>query len=311
MSDVLILGPQVRSPNLASRLAASGMTGPIAAITAGWQEREAELAALEEHLGQPVQDLRLYARAEAAFGADPEFHAAYRARQALLREMQDLYRLQLDACQGRRARGLRHAAGDTPPASGTRGRRGGAASPRCAAPRGDRRRARAVSRSQWRPDEHPALARHREELERTLASASTVLIAGGHVAVLINRLRLFGMQTLLRGKSLAAWSAGAMALSSRVLLFHDHPPQGAGAAEVFERGLGRVPDAVFLPHAVRRLALDDPERTALLARRLAPARCYTLDEGDWLLFRDGARCAGSGSRRLARSGPPIAIERAA
>ncbi len=42
-----------------------------------------------------------------------------------------------------------------------------------------------------------------------------------------------------------------MALSSRVLLFHDYPPQGAGAAEVFERGLGLVPDAVFLPHAGR------------------------------------------------------------
>ena len=51
MSDVLILGPQFRSPNLRDALTRAGLSGPIATITAGWQEREGELAALEEHLG--------------------------------------------------------------------------------------------------------------------------------------------------------------------------------------------------------------------------------------------------------------------
>ena len=81
-----------------------------------------------------------------------------------------------------------------------------------------------------------------------------MLIAGGHVAVLVNRLRLFGMRALLGHKPIAAWSAGAMALTTRVLLFHDRPPQGAGNAEIFEHGLDLVPDAVFLPHAATRLA---------------------------------------------------------
>ena len=98
-----------------------------------------------------------------------------------------------------------------------------------------------------------------------------------------------------------------MALSSRLLLFHDRPPQGAGTPELLEHGLGLAPDAVFLPQAAARLALENRERINLLARRMRPVRCYTLDEGDWLLFRAGALCAGGGSQRLMRAGPPVAI----
>lgn len=307
MTDLLILGPQRRAPQLSSRLAAAGMRGPIAAITAGWQEREAELAALEEHLAQPVQDLRLYTRAEAVFAEDPDYQEAYRARQATLREAQDLYRLQLEHAKAA-ARDLYRMQPVTPALR--RARRAAVTALR----RLDARHLAsigAVHRSferQWRPAERPSIACHLTELKGIVDAASTVLIAGGHVAVLVNRLRLFGMRALLASKPIAAWSAGAMALTTRVLLFHDRPPQGAGIAEVFERGLDLVPDAVFLPHAETRLALDDGERMALLARRLRPACCYTLDDGDWLLFRDGVLCAGAGSRRLVRAGPPAAIE---
>ena len=307
MSTLLVLGPQRRAPNLSSRLAAAGMTGPIAVITAGWQEREAELAALEEHLGQPVQDLRLYTRAEAVFADDPAYHEAYRARQSSLRETQDLYRLQLEHAKAA-ARELYRAQGPAPPLRRAR------AAAVAALRRLDARHLASIDalhrrfERQWRSRERPSIARHLTELKRIVDAASTVLIAGGHVAVLVNRLRLFGMRTLLGPKPIAAWSAGAMALTNRVLLFHDHPPQGAGAAEIFEHGLDLVPEAVFLPHAATRLAIDDRERTALLARRLRPACCYTLDDGDWLLFRDGLLRAGGGSRRLTRAGPPAAIE---
>jgi hypothetical protein len=90
MSDVLILGPQFRAPNLRGALAAAGVSGALAAVTAGWQEREGELAALEEHLGRRVPDLRLYERAEGVFARDPELRAAHRARQDELRRMQEL-----------------------------------------------------------------------------------------------------------------------------------------------------------------------------------------------------------------------------
>jgi hypothetical protein len=93
-----------------------------------------------------------------------------------------------------------------------------------------------------------------------------------------------------------------MAVAERVVLFHDHPPQGAGNAELFEAGLGLVPATVFLPHAADRLATNDLERVALLARRFAPAALYTLDDGDLLHWRRGRLVEVRGSKRLARTG---------
>ena len=63
-----------------------------------------------------------------------------------------------------------------------------------------------------------------------------------------------------------------MALTEPVLLFHDRPPQGAGAAEIFEarpRSCAGRRD----PAACGNAACDrrSRERTALLARRLRPA----------------------------------------
>lgn len=310
MPDVLILGPQGRTPCLARSLGAARLRGPLAAITAGWQEREGELAALEAHLGQPVQDLRLYARAEAAFAEDPEFHAAYRARQSTLREMQDLYRLQLDHAKG----AVREVYRTRPVTAAVRRAR---ASAIASLRRLDARHAAAIGvvhrrfEARWRPGERTALTRQRAEIAELVSAASTVLITGGHVAVLLNRLTLFDLRSLLADKPVAAWSAGAMVLAARVVLFHDRPPQGAGNAELFEHGLGMVPAALFLPHAAPRLALEDPDRIALLARRFAPAQCYTLDDGDWLLFRDGRLTDADGSRRLRRSGAAQPLGRAA
>jgi hypothetical protein len=310
MSHALILGPQGRMPSLARALQAARMRGPLAAITAGWQEREGELEALEAHLAQPVQDLRLYARAEAAFAEDPEFHAAYRARQASLREMQDLYRLQLDHAKG----AAREVYRTRPVTAAVRRAR---ASAIASLRRLDARHAAAIGavhrrfEERWRPGERSGIARQRAEVAGLVSAASTLLIAGGHVAVLLNRLRLFDLRSLLADKPVAAWSAGAMAVAARVVLFHDRPPQGAGNAELFEHGLGVIPAALFLPHATTRLALDDPERVALLARRFAPAQCYTLDDGDWLRFRDGRLIDADGSRRLQRSGTAEPIGHAA
>jgi peptidase E len=158
----------------------------------------------------------------------------------------------------------------------------------------------------WSRHERPVLARQYEELEHVVEHARTLCIAGGHVAVLLNRLRLFGLGHALRARALAAWSAGAMALAERVVLFHDHPPQGAGNAELFDAGLALVRGAVFLPHAATRLATSDPHRLALFARRMAPADCYTLDDGSRLLWRRGRLVDAAGSRRLARAGVLVA-----
>jgi hypothetical protein len=310
MHDVLALGPQFRVPNLRDALAHAGLRGPVAAITAGWQEREGELDALEGHLGEPVRDLRLYQRAEAAFAQDPALHEAYRDRQNELRHLQDLYRLRLDHAKA--------AARDTQQAQdGSTAARQALRSAIAALRRldaGHLRDLRAVHARfdrQWSAERHQLLARQREEIERIIAQAGVVCIAGGHVAVLLNRLRLFGLAPALRARPVVAWSAGAMALAERVVLFHDHPPQGAGNAEVFEAGLGLLGGAVLLPHAAARLALQERARVALLAARFAPARCCTLDDGDMLQWRRGRLVAALGSRRLTRSGDCVSAVGAA
>jgi Peptidase family S51 len=297
----LILGPQTTRPCLREALRHAGLHGPFVSVTAGWQEREAEVGALEEHLGEPVTDLRLYAHAEAVFGADPELHAACRERQAALRELQDLYRIRLDHAKA----AFREV---TAQDRGTPQARAAAADALEALRRLDREHLDAIGRLheafevRWHPATRPALRRRVDLLRETLAPAGTILLAGGHVAVLLNRLRLLGATEWLRERPLAAWSAGAMALAERVVLFHDHPPQGKGNAEVFEAGLALVRGSVLLPHARQRLALDDRDRVALLARRFAPQACLPLDEGTWMLFRRGAVAAAGTARRFEADG---------
>ena len=74
-----------------------------------------------------------------------------------------------------------------------------------------------------------------------------------------------------------AWSAGAMALADRIVLFGDRSPQGPGHPEVYGSGLSVLRDVVLLPHARARMLLDDTPRMAVFARRFAPARCVLLD----------------------------------
>ena len=142
------------------------------------------------------------------------------------------------------------------------------------------------------------IGEHREALRRILQQSAALVVAGGHVGVLVQLLHLFHVAPHLP-PTVVAWSAGAMALTDRVVLFHDLAAQGAAHDEVYDEGLGLVPAAVLLPHARRRLRTDDPLRMAVLARRFAPARCVVLDDGVRLdLAADGSLPAGA---RVVRS----------
>jgi hypothetical protein len=113
---------------------------------------------------------------------------------------------------------------------------------------------------------------------------------------------LFDVLGLHGDRPVIAWSAGAMALCERIVLFHDTPPQGSACAEVMEAGFGAVPDLVALPHARMRLDVGDERNVQLWARRFAPALCALLDDGarlDW----NGARwSARRDTRRLSEDG---------
>jgi len=301
MSVVALLGPQRFTPTLGEAVAAAGVEGRLASITAGWQERENEDVELHEHLGERTVNLMLYARAEDVFERDPDLFRAHRERQERLRELQALYRRRL-APMREAAWRLLEAAGD-----------GELLDPE----RDDAIRAMArldthhlvrVSEVDaeferaWQPTRRPAVARHLEAIERVLDESAALAIAGGHVAILLNRLRLFGIAERIGRRAVFAWSAGAMAVCRRIVLFHDSPPQGEGVAEVLQSGLGLAPGFVALPHARRRLRLDDVQRVGLFARRFAPDVCVALDDGARLVFRDGEAVAIAGAHRLLTGG---------
>jgi hypothetical protein len=152
------------------------------------------------------------------------------------------------------------------------------------------------------PGGRPAVERHRREILAAVEDCVALAIAGGHVAVLLNRLKLFDIARIAGDLPVFAWAAGAMAVAERVVLFHDAPPQGPGAAQILEDGLGLAPGIVPLPGARHRLRLDDRDRVRLTAKRFAPAACVALDDGAMVTF-DGERWGhGQAALRLDAAG---------
>jgi len=304
--SLVLLGPQrqqVTLPGAARRLAPEG---PVATITAGWQEREGEDQELDAALDGRTKNLALYRRAEEVAARDPELARGHRDVQSALIDLRRLYNIRLSHAMGAWIE-LMNRGGKSPVAAWER--REAAAAVR----RLDRthlakvREIRDDFDARFRPLERPAVAAHRKEIAAILSAASLVAVAGGHVAVLLNRLRAFGVATLLEGKPVVCWSAGAMALAPEVVLFHDSPPQGPGHAEAFDRGLGVYPGVVPLPHGSRRLNLADRGRVRRFARRFGPAASLLLDPGSEATW-DGARWRSPGVGQLARTGAVRRVE---
>jgi len=302
MRRVVLLGPQRFEPCVAPALEAVGCTGMLAVVTAGWQEREAEVDELAAHVERDVVHLRLYDRAESALADDPELAEALRQRQEELQQLQELYRLRLTLA----LRALVDLMGRDGPFVAEH-RRDALRVVRALDRQhvGRMRRLGAAFAARWRPTDRSSIAHHRSQIRAALDRASALAIAGGHVAVLLNRLRLFGVLDLAPQLPIVAWSAGAMALGQRVVLFHDDPPQGPGQAEILDAGLAVYPRVVPLPHATRRLRLGEPARVARFAQRFAPAVCVPMDSGaridfdghDWIAA-PGMRCLGTGGDLL-------------
>ena len=298
----ILLGPQRLEPTVRPALEhLTDSPGRIAIVTAGWEERESEDEELVRHLDGDVINLRLQERAEDVFHRDAELLSAMHRRFDGLSRLRDLYRLRLDHAL-EAARELLRMEGDDPLLEEERN---------AAIATVQRLDAHHMERStafqeafdeDHRPAEREPLARHRKELDGILEQCSVLCIAGGHVGILLNRLRLFGLDRWVERLPVIAWSAGAMALSERIVLFHDSPPQGRVNAEVLEAGLGVLPRIVPLPHAKRRLLLDDPIRVGLFARRFGPRLCAALDEGSRIDWTEDAWVGETGTRRLCEDG---------
>jgi hypothetical protein len=290
---VILLGPQ-RRPTVdavARSLSLEGSRVPIATVTAGWQEREPDDAELGTLLGGRAVNLSLYRRWLDVQDRDPQYAAAERGLAGTLAGLQDLYLLRLDYALRAVYAVQRRSAGDL----GT-----DALAEAIAAVReldtAHLRRVDTVRREFFQlmpPHDRPVIAGHRAAVRGILGEAGALVIAGGHVGVLAEVLHLFNVAAALhqgaghqgaehQGASrspVIAWSAGAMALTDRIVLFGDRSSQGPGHPEVYGSGLSVLRDVVLLPHARARMLLDDTPRMAVFARRFAPARCVLLDGG--------------------------------
>ena len=313
---VTLLGPQ-RRPTLDKVAASLNPGDPVATITAGWQEREPDDDELSRRLGSRDVNLALYRRWLDVQERDQGFWAAAQATRRVLDEVQDIYLLRMDyalravyAIQRRNGRDRLHSAA----LHGAALTEAALAEAIAAVRELDAAHLRRVSEvrgefyQSWRPQDRPVIAEHRAAVAGLLGNAAAVVIAGGHVGVLADALHLFDVGAALRSPVIA-WSAGAMALTDRIVLFHDRAPQGAGHPEIYGSGLSVVRDLVALPHARARMLLDDAPRMAVFARRFAPARCVLLETGTRIDTGTDGGCPPD-TRVLAEDGRVTSLEAA-
>ncbi len=302
---LVLLGPRgggLALPDVVRELEASGALSPgarIAAITAGWRDREANEGLIDPRLADRVVDLELYRRSDRVAEADAELARAHREVRDRLGTLRRAYNLRLHGLIETHRR-LAELRGDE---SVLRAERGEALE---AIRRLDARHLDRVTeiRSEFErrmtPPERDAVRWQRREVDARLEDAEAIVLEGGHVGNLLSRLRLFGGRQLLDGRPLIGRSAGAMVLTERVVLFHDRPPWGEGHPEVFDAGLGIAEGLVALPHASARLALDDRTRGARLTARFAPDPCVLLDAGHRIDRAADGRSGWSGGNGVDR-----------
>lgn len=263
------------------------MRGPVALISAGWRYDEDRDEPLRAEIGMTVHNLRLYDAYTEIEREAPDLARAYARKQSQLMAAKDRYRSVL---------GLAVATSRTL----WQGRR----DPACpfflqsiAHLRAlddlfflEAERMHAAFDAEVRPLRHPMVRATVARVRDILAGCEAVLIAGGHVGILRNRMAFFGLGELLRGRPIVAWSAGAMVLTERVYLYHDHTPGTPQPPELLDFGFGFVPGVVYLPHAATRLNTQDADALRVLAARLAPATVVTLENG--ALLASGLRSLG-------------------
>lgn len=294
-----LLGPQrfLRTAGTTARsLAASGT---VATVTAGWQDREGDDAELDEALDGRSRNLNLYARFLDVLAKDREFSTAALAYNQGVDEAAALYTLRLqrtlDIVYAVQRRTARPDITDSAVVAAVQSARDV-----------DSWYLSVVAQLQREleltapPEESEVIQQHRTEVAEVISDASVLAIAGGHVAQLLRCLKLFAVEPPA-GLPVVAWSAGAMAITDHVVLYNDTGPEGVRGGELWDLGLGRVHRIIAMPHARRRLRLDEPDRTQIFVRRFAGSTCLLLDDGTRVRIEDDGRVP-DGARILTADG---------
>ena len=259
----------------------------MAVITAGWRHDEQELGTLRRDLGDRLVLLPLYSWFDSLCVADGALAKAYKARQQKIIDYKGAYRDQLAhtmaAVAAMQHRVDHDAALYTPELNFTH-QVLRALDARALSRLNEFRAEASITAAPWN---RPEVRAHHERAAEILSQVDAVLIAGGHVGVLRNRMFFYGLDVLLprllaRGGAVLGWSAGAMTLCDQIFLFYDDPPEGEGHAEILDSGLDIVHGLRVFPHAQRRLRLADSNRMKRLADRLRPATVLSLEPGAWI-----------------------------
>lgn len=288
--SLTILGPERPDGVLPAVLARKGITGPVALVSAGWRYDEERDEPLRAAIPNPVVNLRLYDRFREVEHGATELVAAYTAKQDRLRRVKERYRLRFHPALQAALKLFADGRDLACPWTAQSVRHLQEADELFLA---EARRLHEEFRERHRPGEHPVVRAARDAILADLAPCAALCIAGGHVGVLRNRLFFFDMGPELVKRPLFAWSAGAMVLTDRVLLYHDHTTYGPGTSELLDHGFGLLRNVVFLPHARERLDLDDTDNLAVLAARMAPRRVVGLQNG--AVYDDGRYTGAEGA----------------
>lgn len=280
----VLLGPQRFRMTAGTVARGIAPEGTVATVTAGWRDREKDDAELDQVLAGRSRNLHLFTRLGHVVRHDRTFATAASAYNRAVDEASELYTLRLqhalDAVYAISRRSVRDDLVDS-------SLRAGLQSVRdidawflwvLAELEGELRADGGV-------DTSDVIAQHRADVAGILSDASLLAIAGGHVAYLSRCLRLFAVEPPGH-LPVIGWSAGAMVLTDLIVLYNDKGLEGVRPSEVWDRGLGRVHGIVAMPHARRRLQLDDTDRNVVLAHRYAPARVVLLDDGGKVVIGD-------------------------
>lgn len=204
MTQVKLLGP-LDGVDLAAEIGALGVDGPVALVTAGWEEGERNDAEIDRRLGGGSRNLNLYGRRLDVLEGDAEYAEAERLLQTRIDELRELYLTRLrHALAGVDVIRRRFAETNRSP--------GAELDTAVDAVRAlDDAHARALTAAHERfyqthpPQERPSITRHREEVASIVAGCGAIAIAGGHVGVLNDCLHLCHLTSLIEGQHLIAW----------------------------------------------------------------------------------------------------------
>jgi hypothetical protein len=295
---IVMLGPQ-RRPTVETVVRSLCLDGPIATITAGWQEREPD-DELGKQLGSRDVNLSLYGRWLDVQERDPGFAAGERRLNGVLEEVQDIYLLRLDyALQAVYA--VQRRSGNDPLRADALAEAVAAVRELDAAHLHHLHRISDVRDEFYQPHARPVIAEHRAAVARLLGD--TIRLSSLSPAA---TWACWRTPAFVRCRGIAALPGdrvvGRRDGADRPDRAISRPlPAGFGHAEIYGRGLGVLRNVVPLPHARARLLLDDTSRMAVFARRFSPARCILLENGTSVDTDSDGNCQ-PGTRVLAENG---------